>query len=220
MVNPTNNIDYTNSIDSAISILSIISDLAVTGVAVVGAVAAIVTATIAYKGLSAWREQLKGKTEYELSRRILRNTYKLKNAVRTVRNPFFYAYEFSESPESEDDFNKRSKYDGFCYVYKTRWKDVEDTRRDLSTDLLDGQVIWGEEIHKLFLEVFKLEDELFKCIQGYLSSLHPRTVVLKRKGEKTNRDIRTYVEEDDDYSKEFNDAIKPIEKFLKPYLDK
>lgn len=184
--------------------------------------AAVVTAYYARKGIREWRKQLKGKTEYELALSILKNTYKLEKAIKTVRKPMFFAYEFSESPKTDNDRTEQGRYEGWCYVYKTRWKNVENTRIDLQDKLLEGQVLW-EEISECFSEIFRLENELFMSIQRYLTSQNPNVSILRKADKSDNpyRDIRLYeIEEEDDFSKEFKDAIKPIKEFLSPYLNK
>ncbi len=48
----------------------------------------IVAAYVGLKGLSTWRSQVHGQTEYDLAKRILRATYKAREAIHGVRNPF------------------------------------------------------------------------------------------------------------------------------------
>src|SRR3990170_7831809 len=54
---------------------------------------AIALTIIAYAGLRTWRSQLKGKTEYELARRVLHRVYGIREAVREVRKPYIGASE-------------------------------------------------------------------------------------------------------------------------------
>ena len=48
-------------------------------------VAAIVAAGVAVAGLETWKRQLRGNTEYELPRRLLRSAYRLREAIRWTR---------------------------------------------------------------------------------------------------------------------------------------
>jgi len=51
---------------------------------IVVGIAAGVGAYVAWRGLGTWRQQLRGSSEYELSRRILRCTYQLRDAISLV----------------------------------------------------------------------------------------------------------------------------------------
>jgi hypothetical protein len=54
---------------------------------VLTAIAAVGAASIGLLGLATWRKQLKGRTEYELARRLLVAVYRIRNAVSYLRNP-------------------------------------------------------------------------------------------------------------------------------------
>jgi hypothetical protein len=47
-----------------------------------------VVAYVGLRGLSAWRRQFYGQTEYELTKRFLRATYKVREVIHIVRYPF------------------------------------------------------------------------------------------------------------------------------------
>lgn len=212
-----NNVDYVN-------IISIAKDYIL-------AIAAITTASLAFVGLNAWKRQLKGKVEYELVCRVLRTTYKLRDAIKHVSNPFIFAYEMEEPSGRKDNkvtydgqekYN-RDSYSGYYCTYKTRWKRVEDARADLYVELLESEVIWEESLKACFSTAFKLENELFRNIQRYLQLNNPDVDPLIRKdllSEKC-RNVMYYNKDDtDDFSKEFNDALEQIKSFLKPYLNR
>lgn len=47
-------------------------------------------AVIAGLGLKTWRRQLRGHTEYDLVRRLLRAAYSVRDQVASVRSPFIW----------------------------------------------------------------------------------------------------------------------------------
>jgi type IV secretory pathway VirB2 component (pilin) len=55
---------------------------------IVTGLAAATAAVIGVLGLRTWKAQLKGKTEYETARSLLRCVYRVRDAMRVVRNPF------------------------------------------------------------------------------------------------------------------------------------
>lgn len=83
-------------------------------------------AMIAVVGVNAWKKQLKGSTEYELAKRYLKSVYKIRDAIKYVRNPFISIDEMAvalkdngiENPDySNDQQTNRA-------VYSVRWKKV------------------------------------------------------------------------------------------------
>src|SRR5215212_10812739 len=72
------------------SYLSFIKDLVTVFATVIGG-------GIAIYGLVAWKRQLRGRTEYELARRVLRAVYKVRDAIQGVRNPLQSAGEIEAS---------------------------------------------------------------------------------------------------------------------------
>lgn len=59
---------------------------------VLTALGALAAAAVAGLGLATWREQLKGRTEYDLARRMLKKTYRLREAVRAARSPLIFRW--------------------------------------------------------------------------------------------------------------------------------
>ena len=49
--------------------------------------AAASAALCVYLGLNAWRNELKGKAEYELAKNVLKSVYRVREAFKHVRNP-------------------------------------------------------------------------------------------------------------------------------------
>jgi hypothetical protein len=54
-------------------------------------IATIAAAVVATMGLHTWKRQLFGNSNYELSRRLLRSAYRLREAIQFVRNPLMLA---------------------------------------------------------------------------------------------------------------------------------
>ncbi len=59
---------------SCTEVISVVKDIVLSGAAITGAV-------VAVKGLGTWQRQLKGQSEYELSRRILVTVFKYRDAI-------------------------------------------------------------------------------------------------------------------------------------------
>jgi hypothetical protein len=51
------------------------------------AISALAAAFIAWRCLATWRKELKGKSEYEIAKQVLKSVYKVREAFKHVRSP-------------------------------------------------------------------------------------------------------------------------------------
>jgi hypothetical protein len=96
-------------------------------------IAAMVGAYVALRGLSTWNRQLKGGVEYDLTRRILKCTYRLREAIKSVRNSVMWVSEMPTPPETEASkmsMEQLRQY-GLENAYQKRWDKVSEVRTDL-----------------------------------------------------------------------------------------
>ena len=199
--------------------VTLLKDLVLSGAAITGAV-------VAVKGLGTWQRQLKGQSEYELSRRILVSVFKYRDAINGVRHPVMWAYEIPSPPEEEAKTMSREqiRFYGTSKAYQARWDKVQAERTTLYADLLEAEAIWGAELKELFKRVFDLEHELFARIRHYVELINPDTDEASKEAirniDKKARDIMydNLSEEPDEYKQDIISAIEQIEKYLKPKL--
>lgn len=182
--------------------------------------ASIVGMYVALRGLTAWNRQLKGGVEYELTRRLLKCTYRLREAIKDVRNPFIW-----EIPH-EDEGKKISPNELWSREYPLRWDKVNKVRSDLHTEMLEAEVLWGKEVYDQFESLFKLQQELFTTISLYLmdpncdgQGYSPQARVEIMQKQKEIMYILSYTNPDE-YTDKVSKAIAAIETYLKPHLRK
>ena len=200
-------------------ILSIIKEIVITGAAITGSI-------VAVKGLSTWQRQLKGQSEYDLSRRILVSLFKYRDAINGVRNPAMWADEMPSPPEEKSKTmnSDQISFYGTSNAYQARWDKVQEERTSLYADLLEAEAIWGTELNDLFKVVFDLQHELFTRIRHYLILINPDLTEAKKTAtEKIDKNKRDIIYDDlgekpDEYKSNLIDAIKVIESYLKPKL--
>jgi hypothetical protein len=183
---------------------------------------------VAVRGLNTWNRQLKGGVEYDLTRRILKCTYRLREAIKAVRNPIMWANEQPSPPEEKAEGMSKDqlRYYGLSEAYQARWNGVFSVRSDLHTELLEAEVLWGRDIHTKFDPLFKLQQELYADIRSYLAVCNPDSTQEARQATANIRRKRREVlydesgDAEDDFSKEVAAAISTIETHLKPHLRK
>jgi len=201
--------------------LGIAKDVVLTGAAVAGA-------WVAVRGLSTWNRQLKGGVEYDLTRRLLRTTYRLRESIKSVRNPVMWAAEMpTPTAEERKEMSREAIHHyGQGRAYQLRWDKVTEVRNELQTELLEGEVLWGNELHKKYEPLFKLQQELFVTIHTYLRATDPARPEHSREATQQVFEKRRDVMYDlsgetaDEFTQDLAAAIVGIESFLKPHLRK
>ena len=178
---------------------------------IVNTTAIVAGAAIAIIGVNAWKKQLKGKTDYELARRYLKAVYKVRYAIKYVRNPFISSDEIfvalKESGLSDSDYDDRKKSNRA--VYGKRWEKVTSSLSDLEVELLEAEVSWGPSALEVTTDFNNLRKKIFVSLKMFLE---------QRPLNEEREDVIYDAGEDDAFNIEMKKAIEKIENFLKPHL--
>ncbi|EGQ7764567.1 hypothetical protein QPB21_004659 [Vibrio alginolyticus] len=199
--------------------LPIIKDIVVAG-------SAFGAAFIAYRGLSTWQRELKGKSEYQLAKDVLRSVYKVREAFKHVRNPAIMGYEYPEELTTHSGHLKsESRYEGNSHVYQERWKKMDAAFSELEELNLEALVEWGSEHQDKIVPLRRCRGELLMAIQDMLHRYkHPEEGNWKNKEEQANeRSILYHLGDDskhDKFTPEINSAIKLFEDWLRVYISR
>ena len=185
------------------------------------AIVAMVALILAILGYGGWKRQLSAKDKHELARRLLKATYRLREAINFVRNPFISISEMPTPPKNHplasDD--ERKKFYGIAKAYEKRWEQIMEAKADLSSELLEAEILLGEEVKNKYNMLFEVERKLYIALRRYLDSIDPDKRYDYKKEENIEDIIYFQGDEDkDEYLKELKNTIKDIEKFLKPHL--
>lgn len=190
-------------------------------------IGALVGMVVAILGLSTWRRQLKGGAEYDLTRRLLKRTYQLREAVASVRFPIMHRLEMEGGEDDEPKLSAAErKHMGLAHAYQARWNKLAEAHDNLQTELLEAEVLWGATARSQYDPLFALEKELFAEIQLYVA-LHDPSESLEGKAaiEKMlygRRSVRydTLGSQPDPYADDLAKVVTAIEGYLKPRLSK
>lgn len=166
-------------------------------------------AVIAVLGLNAWKKQLRGKNDYELARRYLRASYRIRDAMKSVRNPFIPVEEINNAlKERGPDQSRSDQKDATRAVYALRWKKVTEAGSDLELEMREAEVSWGVEALEIERDLEDCIKELFVAIKMFLDvdEIAPKRDIIYDNGEQ------------DEYNKKLKNAVTKIENYLKPHL--
>ena len=179
---------------------------------------------VALSGLKAWRIQLKGKSEYELSTRILKSIYSLREAISRVRNPLITPGEMYSAQKEKGEPIKEKELDNWniALVYEVRWNEISKAMNELKIVDIESEVLWGKSIPESLDKLYKIVVKLYITLQQFLNLnkkefYSERDFDLRTKYEEIVYD-RGSKDEPDPFSQNINLAIKEIEDLVRKYL--
>lgn len=164
-------------------------------------------------GLNAWRKQLKGKTDYELSRRYLKSVYRIRNEMnKYVRNPYIPLYEMrvarkEEGLEASDISGMDSETSRLVYV--RRWRRIMSATEEFETVLLEAEALWGQD-------AIEAQKDFDGCIKELHSTL--MTFLDGRAARHVDVDDIIYATSNSNFTKKIDGAITKIEDYSKKHL--
>lgn len=185
---------------------------------------------IAWQGLGVWRKQLKGNVEYEVARKILFLTYKIRRGVEVVRNPFMSIYEMYDFDFPEGLSEKEKEEMGIRRAYVKRYELLNGARDQLLVDVLEGEVLWGKELRKRVYDYFGVIKMLDLAVSDYLQMRSPegRAQMGEEYVWKRQKEVHEIIYDfapnstdanpEDKYAVDLIAKISEIEKYLKHYL--
>ena len=195
---------------------------------IVTILATVIGGGVAIYGLIAWKRQLKGKTEYELARRVLRAVYRVRDAIRGIRNPFQSSGEIAQALKeagiSIDVNSHEYRAQSAESVYQVRWRRLNEARSDLQLELLEAEVSWGNDIIDQLKPLNECVGELYATIWLYIQDLNePYQDKGSDYAEQRERRRKILYEisldpDKDPFSGQIKKAVEQIERFLKPHL--
>jgi hypothetical protein len=180
---------------------------------------------VAIKGLQTWRHQLKGTADYELSKRLLKATYRLRDALQSARNPLMLAgeivYAIKETHLDVKPEDKNFHAASTAAVYQVRWKPVQEAYQALELEVLEAEVIWGPDARAATTAIRKNINSLSTALSLYLADMQPNgpRMLNAETRDTFERIVFSMVApEEDKYWKELNSAVYGIEEVARPHL--
>lgn len=190
-----------------VELLGFVREIVVMAAAGTGAVVAVL-------GLRTWRHQIKGKTEYDLARRLLRAAYEVREEFNRVFNPVMLGGEIATAYEEAEvdpaDEKRRAEV-----VYSYRWRFLQRALDALNVESLEAEVLWGPKADELLSPLRKCASELWAALNEYVirgegDADRQRLVSIRRtiRGGGDDEPIRERVKQ----------AVEDVESFVRPYL--
>lgn len=150
------------------------TDWIVAGAAALGAAAAMGTMVAAFLGLSTWRAQLHGGSDFELARRLLAAVYRMRNAIQRARSPLISAFEYADRPgrpPDESPFDVKLSSEDYAQVFERRYKPLDDARAELDALLLEAEALWGKAIAQPVTALRSITHELYGAVGQFVEEM-------------------------------------------------
>jgi hypothetical protein len=184
---------------------------------------AVSAAVFAYCGLTTWRKELKGKSEYQLAKEILKSVYKVREAFKYVRNMAIFQNEYpKEMLDHHGNLKREHDYEGTEHVYEKRWEMMAEAFRELEEHHLEAQVEWGSEFQDVITKLRSCKVDLLIAIQQMLElKKYPREIDLTSDEKLAERSVLYNHGSDSKYDKftpQIDEAINEFEKWLRPHI--
>lgn len=176
---------------------------------IIGTIGALIFAGF---GLSTWKRQLKGTSEYELAKKSILLTYEVQQLIQGVRNPMLYL--------RKEEVEAGRKIEEEQRIYDERMKALYLKWAELQTVRLESKVIWSTNAHDCFNDIQKIIGELRGAIwlhfwmkgayagPGATVDNNPERVIESGK-------IVYFESDEDEFSLRIKSSVEKVENFFK-----
>jgi hypothetical protein len=177
-----------------------------------------VTAYIAWREIRKWKEELNGKASFEVSRDLLKATYRVRDAIKK----FLYPLSIHELPSdylaSGKSISKLTT-ETLHYIYKNRWDKVCNTTIEFNVQVFEAEAIWTQSIRDKCDKLMSITSELLELANEDIeSSLKDGYLEVDKSKFYTKLNIYTFESKHHQFNEKVSLAINEIEKEIKQYL--
>jgi hypothetical protein len=199
-------------------------DLVPIGKDIAVALAAITGGFVGIRGLATWQRQLSGNTEYRLAKDILTCVYDIRDTIDTIRNPLVgYPHEADLPQERLQTLATRHReWQALAQAYERRWRSLQAIVARLETNLIEAEVVWGNRTVDKACVLSALISDLHCAIHLYVESKNPieKDETADELFDAKQRAILYGGGKGDQFKDLVNQAVRDVEKQLKPHIER
>lgn len=174
---------------------------------------------VALKGLGEWKKKLKTNSKYEISKKLLKQTFKVQHAIQLVRSPLM---SLNKKDEEEKTIVKAEQRE-----YDRRISKLDNEWSTLHTQILEAEVEFGREIQNVFKDLIDCRATLISNVWLHFwlkGAYAPPGATVDDSPERVreNEKIIYKVSEnpdEDGFTAKIQDAVDQVESYLRPELE-
>lgn len=187
--------------------------------------ATISAGTVAWLGLRAWHVQLRGRTEYDLARRLLRAVFEVRDQIASVRMSFVPVAEIVEAVKGAgldpENVNLVDDPRRLSLVYQRRWIPLSKALSSLAAEAVEAEVLWGQDVRNLEIQLRQLVGQLNGALNVYLrdrGQQHRNPEKAAERIERMAAIVYSDLEDADAFGSEVEAVVARFEELLRPRL--
>ena len=166
--------------------------------------------------LDTSKKKMRGKLDYDIARKYLKCTLRLRDVIKIVRNPFISIGEMQSALEKKgfkrEEYEDKEKVNRS--VYSLRWDTLQVARTNFEEILTEAEVSWGDKS----VIVQNNLDQLINKLKGNIWLFINNPETFNKRIEERDKLLYGTYDDSDDFAKEIDVEIEKIREFLKQYL--
>lgn len=201
---------------SAMEVFSMIKDITL-------ALAACVTAYVAFTGLGKWQKELRGKANFDVARELAKSVYSLRDEISYCRSPFTAASEFPENYKGgSGSHSAEEEGQAWAHVYSKRWAPVGNAAQAFDAATLEAEALWGRSIKEKAMLLRECVISLQVDIESFIENKYSggRDFNELDYAKKVKEGIWDIKAKENELTKRINAAIEDIESEIRPHLSR
>src|SRR5262249_55928437 len=187
------------------------------------ALASITGGFVGIRGLATWQGQLSGNREYRLAKDIFTGVYDIRDTINNIRKPLVnYQYGPDLPKEKLDTLaSQQREWHALAQAYERRWRPLQAIVARLETNLIEAEVVWGNQTLDKACILSSLISDLHWAIHSYLEARKPleRDETVAELFDEKQRLILYGGRKQDEFKDQVNQAVRAIEERLKPHIE-
>ncbi|MGY6278390.1 hypothetical protein [Methylomonas sp. MgM2] len=189
-------------------------------------IAAFSSIYVGVSGLSAWKRQLRGNTEYTVAKNALTALYELREAIELARDRFQYCSPDLPLQEWEKLDDQKKQLLQMFENYKQRREKIANAEQKFKACLIEMEAVWGREPLEKIKPLSDLIKDLYFSISEHYLYMFKQTFNRASYNEDEFKEMKIHEKtafksfrgDSDEYMDKLESAISNIENILKPTI--
>lgn len=125
----------------------------------------VVTPIIAMFGLRSWKQELRGRSEYEVATNVLAGAYRLRDAIKQIQAPFMASSEWAGRPKQEGETEQQASVYNSFYAFSNRYAVVREAVTSWYPHVVRGEALFGPDAKTATEALAKVANKLWVSIE-------------------------------------------------------
>ena len=196
-----------------VEVIQILSDVMV-------GVSALIVAILGIIGLTQWKAELKGRSRYEVAKRLAFLALKYRELLQSARSPFTFPSEWASRPKGENESPQEGQILDEYYARAQRLKKVQEVLWQLLEASWEARVVLGPEVTDLVEPLERSFREITSCLDYHFQMrLEALKAPRARRTPEEKRCFRIiYGTREDEFFQELTEAVTILINSLEKYL--